>query len=302
MKVLVTGGTGFIGSHITDLLVEEGHEVVVVDNLSQSDLTYLNREARFYQADITTPGLFTVLDKEKPEVIIHQAAQVNVHSSVKDPLRDGKTNIIGTLQLLQGAVQTGVKKVIYASTCAVYGDPQTLPIGENHPVNPLSGYALSKWAGEAYVRLFYRLHGIKYTILRYANVYGPRQGKGGEGGVVSIFAKQMKKGIAPVIYGDGGQTRDFVYVKDVARANLLALAGGDQETINIGSGHALSINQLFTMMAKLTGCNLSPQKAPSRLGDIRHSCLDRKKAELLLGWAPRYSLEKGLQQTLASIY
>lgn len=300
MKVLVTGGTGFIGSHITDLLVEEGHEVVVIDNLSQSDLSFLNPGARFYQGDITDPELFSILAKEKPEIIIHQAAQVSVYHSVNDPLHDGKTNILGTLQLLQGAVQCKVQKMIFASTCAVYGDAQTLPIPEDHPINPLSGYALSKWTGEEYIRLFHRLYGLRYTILRYANVYGPRQGRGGEGGVVSSFARQMKKGIPPVIFGDGQQTRDFVYVKDVARANVLALAKGDQETINISSGQAFSIGELYALMAKLARLNLPPRYAPSRTGDIRHSCLDRNKAKDVLGWAPYYSLERGLQETLAS--
>ncbi len=299
VKVLVTGGTGFIGSHITDLLIEEGHQVIVVDNLSQSDLTYLNSKALFFKLDITDPKLFEVLASEQPEVIIHQAAQVNVHHSVKNPLHDGQVNILGTLNLLHGAVRWGVKKIIYASTCAVYGEPQTDPISEDHPVNPLSGYGLSKWTGECYIRLYHQLHGLKYTILRYANVYGPRQGGLGEGGVISIFKKKLQECSPAVIYGDGSQTRDFVYVKDVARANVLALARGDQETINIGTSQAVSISALYHLMEQLVQVNLPPHYEEARPGDIRHSRLANRKAKEVLNWQPQYSLTAGLEETLA---
>jgi UDP-glucose 4-epimerase len=301
VKVLVTGGTGFIGSHITDLLAQLGYQVIVVDNLSQSNLSHLNRKARFYKLDITDSSLYAVLAREKPDVIIHQAAQVNVHQSVKDPISDVRTNILGTLNLLNGAVKLGIKKMIYASTCAVYGEPQTDPIDETHPVNPSSGYGLSKWTGECYIRLYHQMHGLSYTILRYANVYGPRQGVYGEGGVVSIFNKQLENGSSAVIYGDGTQTRDFVYVKDVARANVQALAKGDQDTFNIGTGQAVSILELYQLMEELIQVKRPPKHADARPGDIRHSRLDNQKAKLILDWSPSYTLKEGLKETLGIV-
>lgn len=298
MKVLVTGGAGFIGSHVVDLLIENGYEVVIVDNLSTGKEEFINEKAIFYKKDITDDDLYEIFEKEKPDYVIHQAAQIDVQKSIDNPVFDAKVNVLGTVNLLECCRKSGVKKTVYASSAAVYGNPEYLPIDEGHRINPISYYGISKHTPEHYFEVYRQLYDLKYTILRYANVYGIRQDPKGEGGVISIFIDKMLKGEMPVIFGDGNQTRDFVYVKDVAKANLLALEKGDNEIVNISTNKPTSINELVDLMNKIMNTSLEPVYKEPRKGDIVHSYLDNKKALDVLGWKPEYSLEEGLKETI----
>ncbi|SDF79661.1 UDP-glucose 4-epimerase [Thermoanaerobacter thermohydrosulfuricus] len=230
--------------------------------------------------------------------MIHQAAQIDVQKSIDNPVFDAKVNIQGTVNLLECCRKSGVKKIVYASSAAVYGDPEYLPIDEKHKVNPISYYGISKHTPEYYFEIYRQLYGLKYTILRHANGYGIRQDPKGEGGVISIFIDKMLKGERPVIFGDGNQTRDFVYVKDVAKANLLALEKGDNEIINISTNKPTTINELVDIVNKIMGTSLKPVYAEPRKGDIVHSYLDNKKALEVLEWKPEYNLEEGLKETI----
>jgi UDP-glucose 4-epimerase len=299
MKILVTGGCGFIGSHIVDSLIENKHEVAVVDNLSSGKIDNLNPTAQFYKTDITSKELKYAFEAFKPEVVYHEAAQIDVQKSIKEPEFDARVNILGTLNLLECCNLFGVKKILYASSAAVYGNPQYLGVDEEHPVNPISCYGISKHTPEHYIKAFGYLYGLKYTVLRYANVYGTRQELKGEGGVVSIFTNCMLKAIPPEIFGDGEQTRDYVYVKDIALANLAALGAGDNEIINIGTGTPVTVNRLFTAMQAIMDFKQQPKYGPARKGDITHSWLDNGKARKLLGWKPEFTLESGLSETIA---
>ncbi|MDK2814152.1 MAG: UDP-glucose 4-epimerase [Thermoanaerobacter sp.] len=298
MKILVTGGAGFIGSHIVDLLIENGYEVVIVDNLSTGKEEFINKKAIFYKKDITDDDLYEIFEKEKPDYVVHQAAQIDVQRSIDDPVFDAKVNVLGTVNLLECCRKSGVKKIVYASSAAVYGNPEYLPIDEVHKINPISYYGISKHTAEHYFEVYSQLYDLKYTILRYANVYGIRQDPKGEGGVISIFIDKMLKGERPIIFGDGNQTRDFVYVKDVAKANLLALEKGDSEVVNISTNKATSINKLVELMNEIMNTSLEPIYAEPRKGDIVHSYLDNKKALEVLGWKPEYSLKDGLRETI----
>lgn len=297
MKVLVTGGAGFIGSHIVDLLLERGNDVIVVDNLSTGQETHLRPEVSFYRADITDGRLADIIAKTRPDVVIHQAAQIHVTTSVQDPLHDAKINIIGTLNLLEACRHAGVRKVIYASSAAVYGNPQYLPIDEGHPVMPLSGYGISKHTPEHYLQVYAQLHGLTYTVLRYANVYGIRQDPRGEGGVISIFMEKLLKGEPITVFGDGEQTRDYIYVEDVARANVAALTEGDGQILNIGTGQKTSINELIALFEEVSGKKMEINHAPERPGDIKHSYFDNRRAVQLLNWQPETDLSTGLRKT-----
>ncbi|NPV93449.1 MAG: SDR family oxidoreductase [Firmicutes bacterium] len=296
---MVTGGAGFIGSHIVDRLIDTGAEVVVVDNLSTGKRENVNLRAQFYEVDITRPELFDVFAAERPAFVIHQAAQINVPKSLADPVFDAEVNILGTLRVLEGCRRFQVQKIVYASSAAAYGTPASLPVDERHPVAPISYYGISKHSPEHYFPVYRELYGLRYTILRYANVYGIRQDPQGEGGVVSIFTDRLLRGVPPTIYGDGEQTRDFIYVADVAEANLLAIEKGDGETLNISGHRQTTINELLALMNRLAGTNLAPVYADERPGDIRHSVLDNARAVEVLGWRPRYTLEDGLRETLA---
>lgn len=298
MNVLVTGGAGFIGSHIVDELLRRGHQVAVLDNLSTGNIRFVNRNARFYQTDIVRDPLERIFSVERPQAIVHQAAQVDVGKSLQNPFYDAQNNILGTIRLLMLAARFDVKKFIYASSCAVYGETGDIRIAETEPLQPISLYGISKGTPEMYIRLFHKWHGLRYMILRYANVYGPRQTSKGEGGVVSIFLPKLLQHKRPTIYGDGNQTRDFVYVKDVAGANAAALEHTANETVNIGCDQKTSVRQLYDMIANLIGTDLEPRYADARKGDIRHSRLSIEKAQRVLGWRPSYSLEHGLKETL----
>lgn len=299
MKVLVTGGAGFIGSHTVDLLIKEGHDVVIVDNLTTGDKCNLNPKATFYEIDILQTGFDKVMEKEAPEVIIHNAALVYVQQSIENPIPDGMVNAIGTLNVLQSAYLHKVRKIIYSSTCAVYGDPLSVVTTEDQKVSPVSFYGASKYMAEIYVRLFYELYKLDYTIFRYANVYGPRQKYHGEGGVIPLFVEKMKSGVSPTIFGDGNQIRDFVYVKDVAKANVLAINKGSQQTLNIGTGIGTTINDLYRGLDAIMKSNLIVNYKPERLGDVKYISLSPSKAEEELGWIPNYRFADGLKETIA---
>lgn len=299
-NILVTGGAGFIGSHVVDAYVDAGHDVTVVDNLATGKRENVNPAATFYEVDIRDEKLAAVFAQERPEVVNHHAAQASVPHSVARPGYDAEINILGSLNLLEQARQHGVQRVIYASTGgAVYGEPQYLPCDEAHPIRPLSPYGASKHAVEHYLQLYQQLYGLGYTILRYANVYGPRQDPHGEAGVVSIFTDRMLAGEPAVVHGDGLQERDFVYVGDCARANLAALEQGQNGIFNIGTGAVTTINDLFDRLAAITGYDCPRQHGPERLGDIYRSFLSAERAARELGWRPVFTLEDGLRETVA---
>jgi len=299
MKILVTGGAGFIGSHVVDEYILLGHEVIVVDNLYSGKIEYVNKKAKFYKIDIRDKNLEEIFLKEKPECINHHAAQINLRKSVEDPIFDADVNILGSLNLFNLALKYNVKKIIFASTGgAIYGEQEYFPADENHPIRPLSPYGIAKFTIEKYLE-FYRIsYGINYVSLRYANVYGPRQDPYGEAGVVAIFTKKMLNNEDPIIFGDGEQTRDFVYVKDVVLANVLALNLNHADIFNIGTAVETSVNELFKKLKKLTKSNVKEIHGEPKLGEQRRSVLSFEKAKKILGWYPRFSLDEGLKLTV----
>lgn len=300
MNILVTGGAGFIGSHVVDAFLAEGHRVAVIDDLSTGRREQVNPAARFYQADIRDDeAIGRILAMEKPEVISHQAARANVRESMEKPVLYADVNVLGSLRLLEAARKHGVRKVIYASTGgAVYGEPQYLPVDEDHPINPLDPYGASKHHVEHYLHLYRLNYGLQYTILRYPNVYGPRQDPLGEAGVVAIFTGQMLSGRQPVIFGTGEQQRDFVYVTDVARANVLALTRGDGGIYCIGSGVGSSVNQIFAALKQATGYQGPEVHGPAKLGEVSRIYLNAARARAELGWQPTVPLQEGLNRTV----
>lgn len=298
MRVLVTGGAGFVGSHIVDKLIELGSEVVIVDNFVTGKSTHINPKAKFFNIDICSPDLELAF-QEPIDYVIHQAAQVDVAKSIKDPLYDAKVNIIGSLNLLKLCKKYNVKKIVYGNSgAAPIGEPESVPIGENHPKRPLTPYGLSKHTVHEYLKIYSKLYGIKFTSLGYANVYGPRQDPFGEGGVVAIFSHALLTNKSPIIFGDGNQTRDFVYVGDVADANIMALTRGDNEYFNVSSGEEISVNQLVSKLTQILSSTIIPVNNPPREGDIYRSVLDPKKINTTLGWRAATSLQEGLQKTV----
>ncbi len=301
MKVLVTGGAGFIGSHVVEALLAGGHAVSVVDNLSSGRRANLPAAARLIELDIRDPRLAEVFEQEQPDWVAHHAAQVDVRRSVADPLLDADINVRGGLNVLESARRAGVRRFVYASTSgAVYGEPEYLPVDERHPINPLSPYGASKHALEHYLYLYQQNFGLAYVVLRYPNVYGPRQDPHGEAGVIAIFTDRLLRGAPVTIYGDGEQTRDFTFVADCARANLLALenpaAGG---IYNLGTGQATSINQVFATLKDVTLYPLAANYGPAKVGETRFICSDASRARAELGWQPEVDLRAGLARTVA---
>lgn len=299
-KIMVTGGAGFIGSHVVELFVSKGYEVVIVDDLSTGRITNLNPSAKFYQMDIRDPKIREVFEIERPDYISHHAAQMDVRRSVAQPLFDADVNILGSINLIECAKDFGVKHFVYISTGgAVYGEPETLPCDETHPINPICQYGASKHTVEHYLYMYNVNYGLNYTVLRYPNVFGPRQDPHGEAGVVAIFTGKMLLGEPVTINGDGQQTRDFVYVGDCARANYLALTTGHEPGIyNIGWGRPTSINEIFTNLAKIINYTLPVSYGPAKVGETRHIYLDATRANRDLDWSPTVSLEEGLKQTV----
>jgi UDP-glucose 4-epimerase len=300
MKILVTGGAGFIGSHVVDLFIENGFDVVVVDDLSTGRLSNLNPAVTFYKLDIRSPQLADVFEKERPDYINHHAAQMDVRRSVIDPLFDADVNILGSINLIKCAKDFRVKRFVYISTGgAVYGEPKYLPCDEVHPINPICQYGASKHTVEHYLYMYQYLYGLDYVVLRYPNVYGPRQDPQGEAGVVAIFTGLMLKGEQATVNGDGEQQRDFVYVGDCARANLLAVQTAKESAIfNLGSGQGTSINQIFDQLKTITGYKLERIHGPAKDGETRRIYLDANKARDELGWTPTIDLDTGLQKTV----
>jgi UDP-glucose 4-epimerase len=297
----VTGGAGFIGSHIVDALVAAGHEVLAIDSLVTGRRENVNPAARLVEVDLRDGDLDAILADFRPEVVIHQAAQASVPGSVQDPLYDLGVNIVGTVRLLEAARKSGARKVVYAATGgAMYGAPRYLPIDERHPVEPVSPYAVSKTAAEHYLRVYRDLYGLHYTSLRYANIYGPRQNPHGEAGVIAIFTNRMLAGQQPIVNGPGTDQRDYVYVGDVARANLLALDRADDAAVNIGTGVGTDVNTLFDRLKALTEYPGERVHGPPRAGDVPSMRLDPSLAGQLLGWTATVPLDDGLRRTVES--
>ena len=307
--ILVTGGAGFIGSHVADALIAEGHRVVVVDDLSSGKEENLNPKARFYRMDIGDPRLEEIFVKEKIEWVNHHADQIDVRKSVADPKEDARVNIDGLLNLLENCLRHQVKGVIFASSGGVvYGEPDNLPVPETYPKGPLSPYGVSKLCSEYYLYYYHRVHGLPYIALRYGNVYGPRQDPAGEAGVVAIFAQKMLEGERPTVFGDGEQLRDYVFVEDVVRSNLLAMshlaqAEGsgtslDARAYNVGTGVGTSVNALFAQLAEIIGFRGQPAYGPARPGELRKMVLEVAKARRELAWEAKVGLREGLQRTV----
>lgn len=299
MKVLVTGGAGFIGSHVVDRLILEGHEAVVVDNLVTGKRRNINRAARFYKMDVQSWRLERVFRNERPNVVMHLAAQMDVRKSVEDPMFDAQVNVLGTLNVLQQAVKHGVRKVIFSSSGgAIYGEQETYPAAENHVLKPLSPYGLSKLCGEQYLSYFQRVSGLQAVSLRYANVYGPRQDPEGEAGVVAIFIQKMLNNEQAVINGNGRQTRDFVFVDDVVEANLAVMGQETQGTFNVGTGVETSINDLFRILVQHTGSTCKEVHGPAKKGEQARSVIDSTKLRHEASWEPKADLSEGLKKTV----
>jgi len=299
MKILVTGGAGFIGSHVVDLLIEAGHDVAVVDNLVTGRKSNLNPKARFYEVDIRSPELEKVFEIERPEIVDHHAAQMDVRRSVADPIYDADINVIGGLNLLNMSVKYQVRKFIHISSGgAVYGEPVYLPCDENHPVQPLCPYGATKYMLELYLYMYKQTYNLDYSIIRYPNVYGPRQDPAGEAGVVAIFTGQMLRSKPVTIYGTGEQVRDYVYVKDCARANLMVLEKGSGKVYNLGYGIGTTVNQIFQGLKEVTGYPLEANYAPARPGETFRIYLTAERARQDLGWEPQVPLMEGLRKTV----
>ncbi|HCG99261.1 MAG TPA: UDP-glucose 4-epimerase [Actinobacteria bacterium] len=300
MRILVTGGAGFIGSHVAEDYIEAGHEVSIIDNMSSGKEENVNPKARLYKMDIRSPELDLVFAKEKPEVLNHHAAQIDVRKSVDDPIFDANVNIVGMLGLLQASVKHGVEKVIFASSGgAIYGEPQLLPAGEQTALDPLAPYGVAKVAGEFYLSCYHALHGLNYTALRYGNIYGPRQDPHGEAGVIAIFCESMLRDREVKIFGTGEQLRDYVYVGDVVAANVLALDKGDGARVNIGTGKGTSVNELFTILKEVLGYGKDAVNYPPRHGELEKTYLDDALVFDVLGWKAQVGIERGLEQTAA---
>jgi UDP-glucose 4-epimerase len=300
MKVLVTGGAGFIGSHVVDAYIKNGYQVAIVDDLSTGRRSNLNPEAVFYQMDIRSSEIESVFEKERPDYINHHAAQMDVRRSVVDPLFDADVNIRGSLNLIENARKFGIKRFVYISTGgAVYGEPVYLPCDEDHPINPICPYGASKHTVEHYLYMYHTNYGLPYAVLRYPNVYGPRQDPHGEAGVVAIFTGQMLSNKQITINGDGEQERDFVYVGDCALANLLAVEKDDSTGIfNLGSEKGTTVNEIFNCLAEITGYTKKAVYGPEKLGETRKIFLEAKKAKKTLGWSSKITLEEGLKKTV----
>ncbi|MDA1079236.1 MAG: GDP-mannose 4,6-dehydratase [bacterium] len=299
MKILVTGGAGFIASHVVDRYCELGHEVVVLDNLSTGKTEFVNKKARLITADITDAAAVTqIISQEQPEVINHHAAHIQVGNSVKHPQFDAENNVIGVLNIMQAAKEIPIKKIIMASTGgAMYGNKPT-PFTEEMREEPLSPYGVSKRSGELYLNYYFEQYGIPYTILRYSNVYGPRQNPHGESGVVAIFSEMLAAGKTPIINGDGTHTRDYVYIDDVVNANALALTSTEIGAFNIGTTTEISSNEVFQQVANAFGVQITPEHGPERPGEQVTSSLDYSKAKERLGWEPTVGFAEGVRRVV----
>lgn len=299
MRILITGGAGFIGSNVADGYAAEGHDLLVIDDLSSGKEGNIPREARFVMCDIGSDTALEAIRSFRPEVLNHHAAQINVRASVRDPQFDARVNILSTVRLLEGCREFGVKKFLFASSGgAGYGEQERFPADETHPVRPVSPYGAAKMSVELYLHYYRAQYGLDFTSLRYANVYGPRQDPHGEAGVVAIFCTRLLQNQRAIVNGDGEQTRDYVFVGDVVRANLAALTRGSGLAVNIGTGIEHSVNTLFRLLRKLTGSRQEEIHGPAMPGEQLRSCLENRLASEELGWYPEISLEEGLARTV----
>jgi UDP-glucose 4-epimerase len=301
VKILVTGAAGFIASHVADAYLAAGHDVIVLDDLSRGSKKNVNPKARFYQCDIRDREMVEkIFLGEKPAIVNHHAAQMDVRRGVREPLFDAQVNILGSLNLIEAAVAHGTKRFIYVSTAgAGYGEPKQMPVPENYPINPITPYGISKHTVEHYLFTFQFLYGLPYVVLRYGNVYGPRQNSQGEAGVFAIFCEQMLAGVQPLIYGDGRKLRDYVYISDVVEANVAALERGTNEMINIGSGVPTADLDVFQAVRQLLGKQVEPKYVARRPGEIDNICLDISKAKSALLWEPRVTLSEGARRVVS---
>lgn len=298
MRICVTGGAGFIGSHLVDRLIELGHTVLVIDNLSTGMREFVNEKAEFLEMDVRDEQLFTVFDTFKPEIVFHEAAQTMVPASMENPKYDCDVNLIGLINILDASRHVGVQQFLMPSSAAVYGDLDALPLSETMSGTPSSFYGLTKLTAEGYLRIYEHAFGLKTVCFRYSNVYGPRQGDGGEGGVISIFNRLLQEGKALTVYGDGEQTRDFIYVDDVVKANILAMEYPELTGIfNVSTNTETSVNDLIRRFKTLSGSECTVHYELPRVGDIRHSRLNNEKAKDVFGFEATIDLDKGLEAT-----
>jgi UDP-glucose 4-epimerase len=295
----VTGGAGFIGSHIVDTLLAHGHDVAVVDNLVGGRRSNVSPAAEFYLADIGAPDFESILEQVQPQVVFHQAAQISVKKSTDDPVYDAQVNVLGLLNVLEACARVSVRKIVFASSGATYGNPDYLPLDEEHPLRPAAPYGITKMVAEHYLKYYALDRGLQFTALRYGNVYGPRQDASGEAGVVAIFTTHLLTGQSVVIHWDGEQVRDYVYVGDVARANLLAASAGDGGTYCVGTGVGTSVNRVYAVICDALGVHLEPTRAPRRAGDLRAAYFDTRRAQRDLSWQATVPLEEGIARTVA---
>lgn len=302
MKILVTGGAGFIGSHIVDAYIDLGHDVFIIDNLSSGKKKHINPKAYFYHIDILNKiEIDKIIDNVKPEIINYHAAQISVRNSVKDPINDSQINILGFLNLMEAGRKNGLKKVIFASSGGVvYGDAKKIPTPEDYvPLQPMSPYGITKLCTEYYLNFYKQSYGITYTALRYSNIFGPRQSPHGEAGVVAIFSLKLLKGVSPKINGSGTQTRDYLYVKDVVSANVIALNPEIEGSYNIGTGIETDVNQIYDSLRKIIKTEINAIYGPPKIGEQERSCLDASLALKIMRWSPQTNLHEGLRQTVA---
>ncbi len=299
MKILVTGGAGFIGSHVTDALVNAGHDVHVLDDLSSGKRENVNEKATLHVLDIRDAKVVELFEQERFEVLVHHAAQMDVRRSVADPRFDASVNVDGFLNLMEAGRQNGLRKVVFASTGgAIYGEPDYVPQDEKHALQPLSPYGITKLVTEKYLFFYQQTYGIEYVVLRYGNIYGPRQNPHGEAGVVAIFSEKMLKGEDVFVNGDGLQTRDYAFVGDVVRANLAALAHEASGIFNVGTGVETDVVTLFRTIRTHTGADIEEQHVPAKPGEQRRSVLSFEKTKNTLGWTPEVNVEEGLRRTV----
>jgi UDP-glucose 4-epimerase len=299
MKILVTGGAGFIGSHVAEAFVQLGHDVIVMDDLSSGRRENVPDGARLVVADVRSPEAAALIAREQPQVLCHHAAQMDVRRSVADPQFDAAVNILGLLNLMEAGRLHGLEQVLFASTGgAIYGEQEIFPCPESHPTNPVSPYGIAKLASEKYLYFYHVTYGIRWVALRYANVYGPRQNPHGEAGVVAIFTEKLLRGEQPVINGDGKQTRDYVFVGDLVRANVLALHSDYCGPLNLGTGRETDVNTLFRLLCEVSGVHAPEVHGPAKPGEQRRSSIDNTLARKILGWQPEVDLEAGLRRTV----
>jgi len=299
LKILITGGAGFIGSHVADACIDAGHEVIIMDDLSTGKMENVNPKAKLIKMDIRDEKIRECFLQEKFDVIIHHAAQMDVRKSVEDPKFDASVNILGTINLLENCKEFGVKKFIFASTGgAIYGEQDYFPADESHPVRPLSPYGIAKLSVEKYLFYYEAVYGLKYVSLRYANVYGPRQNPHGEAGVVAIFANKMLVGQQPIINGDGKQSRDYTYVRDIVRANMFAIEYGKSDIFNVGTGIESDVNTIFNYIKQFAKSDCKELHGPAKMGEQQRSVLDYAHIKKIFVWQPTVTLEKGIELTV----